>query len=86
MGSIDRWLTRLHPDWHQRAACVGHPLDLWFPAQGRSGGPAKTICATCPVHPECLQSALDDPGLVGIWGGTTESERDRLRATRSSTP
>ncbi|MER7688437.1 WhiB family transcriptional regulator [Streptomyces sp. NPDC097610] len=34
--------------------------------------------ARCPVRERCLQWALD-VGQVGIWGGTTESER---RATR----
>lgn len=42
---------------------------------------ALAICDRCEVREECLGLALthstrDD---AGIWGGTTEAERDRLR-------
>ena len=39
---------------------------------------AKTICQKCPIKAECLQEAMSED-LYGIWGGTTESERDELR-------
>ena len=42
---------------------------------------AKGICQGCPVQGSCLQFALDN-GEHGIWGGTTEDERRRLRRLR----
>lgn len=36
---------------------------------------AKTICNSCPYVLECLQYALTDTDIVGIWGGTNEYER-----------
>lgn len=40
---------------------------------------AKTLCKSCPYAAACLQYALENPELRGIWGGTTEKERNRLQ-------
>jgi len=52
---------------------------VWFPIKGGSPRPAKAICARCDILANCLQDALDDPSLEGVWGGTTEREREHLR-------
>ena len=39
----------------------------------------KALCATCPVIFECMDDAMADPHRYGIWGGTSESERARIR-------
>jgi hypothetical protein len=39
----------------------------------------EAICEVCPVRQECLEAALADPVLVGLWGGTTDAERRELR-------
>ena len=44
---------------------------------------AVQVCDTCPVSGNCLLFALDDPRLVGIWGGTTTEQRRALRRTRT---
>jgi WhiB family redox-sensing transcriptional regulator len=43
---------------------------------------ARALCSRCPVRAECLQNALDHPFTGGIWGGTTESERERMAPGR----
>lgn len=40
---------------------------------------AKTICSTCPYQQRCLQYALDNPGINGIWGMSNERQRQRIR-------
>lgn len=40
---------------------------------------AKRICAKCPVRAKCLSFALQNSNEEGIWGGTTEEERDVMR-------
>jgi WhiB family redox-sensing transcriptional regulator len=40
---------------------------------------AQALCEICPVRQECLEVALVDPDLVGLWGGTTELERRGMR-------
>lgn len=44
---------------------------------------AKQLCQQCPVVVECLQTALDDEGLRGVWGGMTDIERRRERRRRN---
>lgn len=69
----------------QRPACAGVDPEIFFPGRGGNGGAgkhnerAKQICATCPLREDCLEWALRDQSLHGIWGGLTETERGRLR-------
>lgn len=67
--------------WRHRAACRGLPVDLFHPAPGehRTTAEARAVCARCPVRQPCLATALADPTLHGVWGGTTGQERKRLR-------
>ncbi|MFH9610468.1 WhiB family transcriptional regulator [Streptomyces sp. NPDC017448] len=39
---------------------------------------AKSICARCPVKPQCADWALDTRQADGIWGGLTVQERGRI--------
>jgi WhiB family redox-sensing transcriptional regulator len=72
-------------DWRALAACKGRDQRLWFPRPKDhfAISVARSICATCPVRHECLDSALSASyPVAGIWGGTAEYERQRylLRA------
>jgi len=71
-------------DWRQRAACRDTDPDLFFPVG--STGPAveqihsaKGVCETCESRASCLEFALATNQESGIWGGTTEEERRKLR-------
>jgi WhiB family transcriptional regulator, redox-sensing transcriptional regulator len=71
-------------DWLDHAACRGSDPELFFPASDMSAGraqvrAAKRVCHRCLVKGICLSWALDNRPEVGIWGGTTEQERRRLR-------
>jgi WhiB family redox-sensing transcriptional regulator len=68
--------------WQDRANCLGVDPDLFFPGRGESTQEAKAICAGCVVRDECLEQALARPEKFGIWGGTSERERRRLRRER----
>jgi WhiB family redox-sensing transcriptional regulator len=70
--------------WRTRSACRDSDPDVFFPIG--STGPAleqietaRRICAACPVRDECLEFALATNQEAGIWGGTTEEERRKLR-------
>ncbi len=43
---------------------------------------AKQVCASCPLSLQCLEYALRNTE-IGIWGGTTESQRESLRKRRN---
>jgi WhiB family redox-sensing transcriptional regulator len=76
--------------WHARAACRDTNPDLFFPV-GVTGaaideiGAAKAVCQSCPVREQCLQFALRTKQECGIWGGTSEEERRRLRRRMADT-
>ena len=40
---------------------------------------AKKVCWSCEVRQECLEYAMKNREVVGVWGGTSEKERRRLR-------
>jgi WhiB family redox-sensing transcriptional regulator len=52
---------------------------------------ARSICKSCPLQLQCLEYALKNHE-IGVWGGTTESQREELRknsrplARRKATP
>ena len=67
-------------DWWMSAACREADPELFFPVASR--GPAageiaraKAVCAVCRVRRQCLQYALATHQMHGVWGGTTEDER-----------
>ena len=75
------------PAWFQFASCrpefADRPLDQWvdlfFPTRGESTREAKEVCAECPAKAACADHALATRQTAGIWGGTSERERRRLR-------
>lgn len=68
------------PDrWRDLAACAGSHADLFFPTRGEATGPAKAVCASCPVSEQCLADALAHGEKFGVWGGRSERERRAIR-------
>lgn len=52
--------------------CAQHP-DLWFPGNRRVSRTfmewCADVCSACPLRQSCARSALDTPGVIGIWAG-----------------
>ncbi len=69
------------PEWHQRAACRGVGVDAFVltPGKGRWPEYDRRLCLTCPVRVECLDYALANPDLQGLFGATTGDERKAMR-------
>lgn len=76
------------PGWYDRAACIGMDTGEFFVSVPRGQKPVHTTaleaCRACPVVDPCRAYALADPSLYGVWGGTTEADRDRLRRERGA--
>lgn len=84
------------PAWRKRSRCrpgSGLDPDLFFVSdEARRPGKytkltpleevAVEVCMRCPVSGNCLEQALKDPSLLGIWGGTTTVMRRALRKVR----
>lgn len=72
--------------------CSTTDPELFFPQEieynGRTAaGPkyinlalAKEICSKCPLQLNCLEYAIRN-SEIGVWGGTTETQRENLRRT-----
>lgn len=71
------------PLWEKDAACRDSDPNMFFPERGSSTREAKAVCAICPVRDECLDYALMNGEKFGIWGGTSERERRRIRKIRT---
>jgi WhiB family redox-sensing transcriptional regulator len=65
----------VNPDWFFPNKGGNHQLDV---------GLAVDTCRRCPFIRECREYALDQPGLHGIWGGTTVRQRRNLRRARKA--
>src|ERR1700726_4248255 len=71
-------------DWRKVAAGRNTEPDLFFPIG--TPGPAieqieaaKRVCLSCGALEPCLEFALATNQESGIWGGTSEEERRKLR-------
>lgn len=71
-------------DWRDQASCRDTDPDLFFPV-GTTGialdqiDAAKAVCQACPAQEPCLEFALATNQESGVWGGTSEEERRKLR-------
>ena len=70
--------------WTDRAACRGTDTEIFFPANADEEAEALSICATCPVRAQCLEYAVRNKEIYGIWGGTTPDQRRRIRRERAA--
>jgi len=77
------------PPWPAGAspACLADP-DLFFPegynefVHGEQITAARTACLGCDLRPLCLEWAVPQTDLDGIWAATTPPERRRIRVGR----
>ncbi len=58
-----------HPEWHFP------PLGTYSPQYVEA---AKNVCASCPFTDPCAEWAIRRERW-GVWGGTTEDERQAIR-------
>ena len=70
-------------DWVDKAFCKKNKVDteLFFPDRGRHNIPGliAVTCQRCEVRKECLAFAIRNEIRHGVWGGTSERQRRRLR-------
>jgi WhiB family redox-sensing transcriptional regulator len=68
--------------WQERGACRTANPSLFYAPENENNhqrrfreSAAKAVCAHCPVRAICRSYAMQAGELYGIWGGTTERER-----------
>jgi WhiB family redox-sensing transcriptional regulator len=83
-SSLASILINWRPAWMAAGACIGRDREVFFGQTPTAARRAKAICASCPVLVECREFALEDPGTVGVWGGTSSRDRQKLRVQRAA--
>ena len=68
--------------WSQKALCKDLDTNHFFPKRGEATRPIKLVCGACPVVKPCLEYAMKNGEKFGVWGGTSERERRRMRGMR----
>lgn len=92
MTTMFERIDRARPAWMARGECrtprvaaliAAGKVDF-FPSSesGIGAGPAKRICADCPVRIECFEYAVERWELQGVWGGFGRPTREQERARR----
>lgn len=77
----DDLATIVRPAWMKDGACRESDVNF-FPERGEPTEEAKAIClGECVVQEQCLEFGLGE--RHGIWGGTSERERRRIRKRRA---
>lgn len=77
--------------WLAEGLCVGSDAERWIaPGDTATSRELKAICQACPLGPSdpekrCLEYALSLPEreTMGVWGGTSERERRKIRMYRN---
>ena len=67
------------PDVQRKDRDTGRPQYTGSSAEVKL---AKKMCVSCPYIEECLEFALNNNELYGIWGGLTYQERRMLKRRR----
>jgi WhiB family redox-sensing transcriptional regulator len=88
-GQIARlpWPVFSSYEWQQGGACAKAEADpnLFFHPDGERG-PARrlrevsalAVCASCRVLEACRGHAMSVREPYGVWGGTTETDREKI--------
>ena len=63
-------------------ACLGKNSELFFSKDENEIREAMMICMSCVQREPCLDYALGIK-VEGIWGGTTDQMRSRIRKQRN---
>lgn len=70
------------PVFSHPSPCTSVDPEIFFPEDNTNREAfmkAKAICDGCPNSEKCLEYAVSNSTLEGIWAGTTKRMRDRIR-------
>jgi WhiB family redox-sensing transcriptional regulator len=68
--------------WRESALCRSMWPPSFFGLSEESQREAAKVCRSCTVREKCLDYALRNRIHDGVWGGTTERDRRRIRRRR----
>lgn len=79
------------PGWFAQASCTGKVStvadDVWFPEGPDAAAMiqrARAVCQGCAVRSPCLDLALAEGHVDGVWGGLSANERAAIKRDRAA--
>jgi WhiB family redox-sensing transcriptional regulator len=81
-------MINLQPDWAAEewkkwALCAEVGGEWFFPeAKCRPDPQVLRLCEACPVRQECLDYAIANRLMEGVWGGLTGKQRARYASAQ----
>jgi WhiB family redox-sensing transcriptional regulator len=75
-----------NPEWMKSARCREVDTEIFYPdkSDAATGTHARKVCISCEVKVECLEYALSNNELFGIWGGLNPKSRQRIRRKKAA--
>ena len=64
--------------FQDKANCLEADPQIFFSAKLKDRALALSLCNSCPVKSECLEFAITNESVDGIYGGTTGDERKEI--------
>jgi len=88
MAKVDVEISRKYPTFLNVGTpnCATADPEAFFLERGAARWEveiAKKVCSTCMLIGVCREWALEN-NEMGIWGGTTEAERKKIRRMRNA--
>jgi len=75
------------PGFDGTQICAQTDPELFFPDESKNPrlaiNLARKLCGSCSFKEPCLEYAVNYPELVGIWAGTTQRQRQDIRAAKN---
>lgn len=68
--------------WMDQALCRETMPDAFFPEEKEDQAlntKAQKLCWSCPVRQQCLDYAIENCEMYGIWGGMSAHQRNLQR-------
>ena len=62
-------------DWQNQSLCQGQS-ELFYSPNAEDIAQAVRFCHQCPVMAACRRHALEKKEVWGVWGGTSETDRE----------
>ena len=72
---IGIWMKQMTYNWMSQALCKGNREIQFFSEVIDEIKIAKSLCKICPVAPDCLEYAVKNGEILGVWGGLSQRER-----------
>lgn len=85
------WKDRIHTltvaktRWRKKVPCASVSLSQVYGSIVAQQQIVQEYCSKCPQKQACLEYALTNSEIYGVWGGTDEAERSKMISTMVKT-